>query len=220
MQSLSYRNLFSEIVEEELPSISSFKTISIGAPQSVVSSIVYDTTINTASDRLAHEFWKVVAFAAFEAKLETAYTTTNWATERVKPRTDNLSRVVWGTMLLKMIGEHTARESEQQDIVKVIENALPTRYSEDRISPLTLLRACAVGASISAALPERPHIYSAPGGRIVLDYAMDGGRFTAIVADDYVHLLGTVRGIFRDRTFDQQQYDLLEFKGWMTGAVS
>ena len=116
---------------------------------------------------------------------------------------------------MKLSDYQTSRAREQQDIVNVIGNSLNAHDSENYISPGNLLRACAVGASLSQALTESPHIYSAPGGRLVLDYPLSEGRFTAVVTNDYVHLLGDLHGEFRDRTITNEQYDLLELKEWV-----
>ena len=116
---------------------------------------------------------------------------------------------------MKLSDYHTSQEPGRQDIVNVIGNSLVARDPENYISPSNLLRACAVGASLSQALTESPHIYAAPGGRIVLDYAFSEGRFTAVVTNDYVHLLGDFHGEFRDRTITNEKYDLLELKEWV-----
>jgi hypothetical protein len=182
---------------------------------SVASSFLYDTIINASSDQRAHGFWKTVATSIFQQSKD-VHITSNWTLGREESTANKVSRVVWATMLLQVIADHTTEQSERRDILEVIEHALPSRNSRDKISPSTLLRACAVGASISEEFPGRPHIYSAPGGRVVLDYAMHEGRFTAIFADDYVHFLGPVRGKFRDKIFEQQQFNLLEFGDWMS----
>jgi hypothetical protein len=128
---------------------------------------------------------------------------------------NNPSVAVWGTLLMKLSDYHISRAPEQQDIIDVIENSLVARNPENYISPGNLLRACAVGGSLSQALTEPPHIYAAPGGRIVLDYALSEGRFTAIITNEYVHLLGDLHGEFRDRTIANEKYDLVELRDWV-----
>jgi hypothetical protein len=176
----------------------------------------YDTTINAATDRQAHEFWAAVAQSVSQQTIQSLYATNTWAvsvTENVMPNSTTVA--VWSTLLMKLSDYHTSREPEQQDIVNVISNSLFARDRENYISPKNLLRACAVGASLSQALTESPHIYAAPGGRIVLDYPLSEGRFTAVVTSDYVHLLGDLHGEFRDRTITNEKYDLLELKEWV-----
>jgi hypothetical protein len=209
----SYPVSFSE--PEEPTYVEYSKAFATNISSSVASSFLYDTIINATSDRRAHGFWTTVANSIFQQS-EDIHITSNWTTVRGEQRANSVSRVIWATMLLRVVADHIAQQSEQQDILEVIEHSLPGQYSQNKISPSTLLRACAVGASISEEFSERPHIYSAPGGRVVLDYAMFDGRFTAIFAEDYVHFLGPVRGKMKDKIFEQQQFNLLEFKNWMS----
>jgi hypothetical protein len=176
----------------------------------------YATTINTATDRQAHEFWATVGLSVSQQALQTLYATSTWAVAAAdNVMRNNLSNAVWGTLLMKLSDYAKSRAPEQQDIINVINSSLLASDPENYISPGNLLRACAVGASLSDALIEPPHIYAAPGGRIVLDYALPEGRFTAVVTNDYVHLLGDLHGEFRDRTITNEKYDLVELRNWV-----
>jgi hypothetical protein len=189
-----------------------------GVPGITSGSIVgYDTTVNTVSDRQRQEFWRVLALSISQLTLRGNYATNTWVV--TKPgevaSSGDLSTVVWGTLLMKAIDYHTKLEPEQEDIINLIGNSVLGSAPENPISPRNLLRACAVGASIADSLAHKPHIYAAPGGRVVLDYALTDGRFTAVVTDAYIHLLGTIHGQFHERTVEKEEYDLLELKNWV-----
>lgn len=181
--------------------------------------VSYDNTGHAGSSGQASRYWHAMALSIAQLTQQLTqqrnYATHTWSVG-IPGEGGSITPVdvVWGTIVMGIINYHTSLQPEQEDILNVIESSL-RGGSENTISPTNLLRACAVGASVAESLADRPHIYAALGGRIILDYGLEHGRFTAIVTDDYVHLMGVLHGEFRDRTIRADEYNLLELKSWV-----
>ena len=206
------------VPEDAIVTVTPFATWTFtGVPGITSGSMVgYETTVNATSDRQGRDFWRVLALSVSQLTRRGIHATNTWTMSMPgEVASGDLSMVVWGTLLMRAINYHTWLEPEQEDIINLIGDSLLACTPENPISPGNLLRACAVGASIAESLADKPHIYAAPGGRVILDYALRDGRFTAVVTEAYVHLLGTIHGEFHDRTISREEYDLLEFKNWI-----
>jgi hypothetical protein len=175
----------------------------------------FGTMLNTVYDRQAQSFWSLIALSFSGLAAQHVYATDWFSPAWSSNRPQNVWTAVWGTLLLSAVERYTPEESERCDIIELIENSLFQRDSENFVSPASLLRACAVGAVISAKVRENPHIYSAPGNRIILDYASGAGRFATVVTEEYIHLLGHFDTEFRELTIESAKYDLLEVKNWI-----
>jgi hypothetical protein len=176
----------------------------------------FDTNLHSVANVDAKNFWSslAVSFSQIVNRYD-ALAASDWSTIGDPPQRD-FSATVWTTLLVNAIGKYAIREPERDDIIQLITDSLPSQKSQNAIKPNTLLCACAVGYSIAEVTKERPHIYSAPGHRVVVDCAPPHGRVVAMVADTYVHVMGTLDGNFQELSVSPKEVNFIELESWMS----
>lgn len=162
----------------------------------------YATIANAEVNKERSSFWRFLATCVARLSVNATHISSS---PGLQP--ENPSTAIWSTILMKTITSYTPVESEQGDIISLIENSLCARSSADAITPRSLLRACAVGAVLSKQLADRPHIYAGPGGRVIVDYALVDGRCTAVVTENYVYVMKDTDGDVRDVTITGDGYN-------------